>query len=274
MISYLSAVILINNIGVISFLDSELLEDFMFKFADMNGDGVITNTDFELLLGTMPNELGLALDRCTEEEKLITSREYLIRLQLKERINGKIINVRGDNYETVTHQLPFITKTIMSAFSGEVNNEITSKGMFRGWLIANIDLLEYWFKIVCPPGWISQASIERVCFRKPQAEHSLAPLQRIIQSLYANNEEAFEHYLTQGKLPGDIRSKSNRKASCCWCFTRSSKVSPEIYIFERDWVKKGELIYMKEQKQRKCILIYKYNYLYLLSDVNKLLGNS
>eukprot|EP00826_Nyctotherus_ovalis_P047228 TRINITY_DN5407_c0_g1_i6.p1 TRINITY_DN5407_c0_g1~~TRINITY_DN5407_c0_g1_i6.p1 ORF type:complete len:283 (-),score=72.78 TRINITY_DN5407_c0_g1_i6:663-1511(-) len=274
--SYHFAVKIRNNVAKISFLDCELLESFMYEFVDMDGDGVITNADLELFLGTMPNELGLILDSCTKEERIITSREYLLRIKLRKHIktSHKIVHVRGNNYETINHQLPFIAKTIMSAFSEEENNEITSKDMFRGWLAANLDLLEYWFDTVCPLGWISQMSIERTCFRKAATEYRPTPLQRAIQLLYAKNEKAFAYYISENKLPEEVDYIRKKKSSpfCCDCM-KSSKVSPETYVFERDWIKKDELTCVKDQKPKKCTLLYKYNCLYILSGENKVSGS-
>jgi hypothetical protein len=268
------------GVGKVSFLSTSQLEEFMYQLVDMNGDGAITNSDFELFLGTMPNELELILDHCTKEEKVITSRDCLLRMKLKKYIKPthKVIHIRGNNYETISHQLPFIAKTIMSAFSREGNNEITSKDVFRGWLIANSEFLEYWFDIVCPLGWISQATIERACFRKSSGERIVLKLQKTIQYLYGKNEKLFAYYLLQSELPEEIGLRTSKKSSyfkllCCDCM-KSSKVSPETYLFERDWIKKSDLICIKDQKQRKCTLVYKYNSLYILLTGNRVYGNS
>jgi len=251
----------------------------MYQVIDMNGDGTITSSDFELFLGSMPNELQLILDQCTKEEKVITSREFLLRMKLKKytKPTHKIIHVRGNNYETITHQLPFIAKTVMSAFSKEENNEITNKDVFRKWLVANSDFLEYWFDIMCPLGWISQTTIERACFRKPSGECSVRQLQTIIQLFYAKDEKLFAYYLSQNGLPEEMPLRGNKRSSqfklLCCCYTKSSKISPETYLFERDWIKRSNLMYVKKEKKRKCTLVYKYNSFYILLTDNRVYGN-
>lgn len=228
----------------------------------MDGDTKISISDFELFLGSMPNELALILEPSTDSEKPLILREYLIRMRLKKNIDTKkIINVRGNNYETINHQLPFVAKTIMSAFAGEENNYIETKAILKMWLEANTDFIEYWFDIIRPLAWLSQVTIEKHCFSNFSAESEPTAIQKAFQQIYRKNNIVFSNY-QQKKTSSDEGAKRRRRCSL-FCFGGKGKIIPETYLFERDYIKKGELLSVKDQKQRKCTLIYNYNTLYL-----------
>jgi len=277
------------KIDSISFLDENMIKSLIFKLIDFDSDNLISANDLALFLGSLPNELCLFLDQSSEEEKSYTFHEFLIRIKFRRNIEIKknIINIRGNNYETINFQLPLICETIISAFSkDEQTNFSRNSQNFELWLQANSDLLEYFFNTICPLGWISHTTIQSQCFTKISCIFLIIPyiladekqfsLSRLFALLYMKNDNSFANFITLRFPDSENQKKSKSFSSKCFdcifpCFTRSARVSPETFSFERGYRKKGSLLFCSDENfknetyllQNSCILIYKFNCLYI-----------
>ena len=243
-----------------SFLNEYLIEDFMFKLVDLDANGEISIKDLALFLSNLPNELELVIDTASMHEAKIINNKKLLRIMLRKKvkIDSMMLSSKITN-NIPLHQLEPIAEIFMRLYNKEEN--VMERASFRFWLSCNTDLMEYIFNIICPLSWISLETIYKHYSKRSEVEFTA--LQKSFLSFYVNSDNHLDHGIEEF----DRQGFDFNRMGCWLCCNREFKVSSESFFFERNYVKKGNLLLRLENgKKKRYFLTLNSNSLYVLQS--------